>query len=105
MLVLGPLLTLLSLSSCFQTILSGNIFACVNDIVFVAFGGVLFVVGIIVAIIGLVIADPQKTGPVQALLVAPMSSQSVSSQTACKKCGGILDVGQFFCPSCGQRPS
>jgi len=53
MVMLGPLVTLSAFSSCLGTILSGNIFACVTDIVYFVLGGIIFVAGVITAIIGI----------------------------------------------------
>lgn len=58
MVILGPLVTLSAFSSCLRTILSGNVFACVTDIVYFVLGGVIFVAGVITAIIGVFIPDP-----------------------------------------------
>lgn len=99
---LGPLLGLIAASTCLTTILSGHFFGCIGDFVFVLFGGVLFVIGIVVAIIGVIIPDPQKIGPGQS---APPLSLSAPVQRKCTKCGRVYDGLLFFCPSCGQRPS
>lgn len=122
MLVAGPLLTFLSISSCFATILSGNIFACVNDVAYVAFGGLIFVVGIVITVIGLAMPDPPHAiAPAYPIAMAPSagpyslqqlpSSMTVSSSSmpqqavACKKCGKTIEAGQFFCLNCGQSRS
>ena len=101
MVILGPLVTLFAFSSCLGTILSGNVFACVTDIVYFVLGGVIFVAGIITAVIGVVIPDPVPAPSVS----SPMGS--VTGQTGvhvvCKKCGHSYDSGLFFCSSCGQR--
>ncbi len=102
--ILGPLVTLTALSSCFATILSGHLLACVTDFVYVVLGGVLFIVGIITAIIGVAIPDPAPTAPYQP--AAPNSLQPAqTAQITCKKCGRVYSLDNFFCPSCGQRPS
>ena len=101
MVMLGPLVTLSAFSSCLGTILSGNIFACVTDIVYFVLGGIIFVAGVITAIIGVFVPDPTP---------APSSSSQVGSigpqsgvQVICKKCSHAYDSSLFFCPSCGQR--
>ncbi len=102
--ILGPLVTLTALSSCFGTILSGHLLACVTDFVYVVLGGVLFTVGIITAIIGVAIPDPAPTAPDHPAV--PNSLQPVqTAQITCKKCGRVYSSDNFFCPSCGQRPS
>jgi len=58
MVILGPLVTLSAFSSCLGTILSGNIFACVTDIVYFVLGGIIFVAGVITAIIGVSRSSP-----------------------------------------------
>src|SRR5207245_1496221 len=58
MVILGPLVTLSAFSSCLGTILSGNVFACVTDIVYFVLGGIIFVAGVITAIIGVFVPDP-----------------------------------------------
>ncbi len=98
--VLGPLLTLFAFSSCLETILSGHILACLSDLGFVVFGGLLFLVGVIVAIVGVV--APDAYSGVSPHLEPPVSAQPV--QVTCKKCGRVYSSGLFFCPSCGQRP-
>lgn len=101
MVILGPLVTLSAVSSCLGTILSGNILACVNDLVYFVLGGVLFVAGVITAIIGVFVPDPTP-----ALSLSPPTG-SVGAQTwvqvICKKCGHPYDSSLFFCPFCGQR--
>lgn len=101
MVILGPLVTLFAFSSCLGTILSGNVFACVSDIVYFVLGGIIFVAGIITAIVGVVIPDPPPTPSVS----SPMGSMSGPSgvQVLCKKCGHSYDSSLFFCSSCGQR--
>jgi len=101
MVALGPLLTLAAASSCLGTIISGHLRPCLSDLTFVAFGGVLFVIGIIVAVIGVIVPDPYpSTSP----RVGPVLSPQQPNVT-CKKCGSVYSSGLFFCPSCGQRPS
>jgi hypothetical protein len=101
MVILGPLVTLFAFSSCLGTILSGNIFACVTDIVYFVLGGIIFVAGVITAIIGVVVPDPASPPP-SFPSVGPSGAQS-GVQVICKKCGGAYDSSRFFCPSCGQR--
>jgi len=102
MVILGPLVTLSALSSCLGTILSGHVFGCVSDLVYFVLGGIIFVAGVITAIIGVFAPDPisaASTGP----LGGSMPQQS-GVQVICKKCGHGYDSGLFFfCPSCGQR--
>ena len=101
MVILGPLVTLSAFSSCLGTILSGNVFACVTDIVYFVLGGIIFVAGVITAIIGVFVPDPLPTASSAA------SGGSVPQQSGvkviCKKCGHGYDSSLFFCPSCGQR--
>ncbi len=102
--ILGPLVTLTALSSCFATILSGRLLACVTDFVYVVLGGVLFIVGIITAIMGVAIPDPAPTAPYHPR--TPNSLQPAqTAQITCKKCGHVYSSDNFFCPSSGQRPS
>jgi hypothetical protein len=81
--------------------LSGNIFACVTDIVYFVLGGIIFVAGVITAIIGVFVPDPAPT-PSPVSHVGSAETQS-GAQVACKKCGHPYDSSLFFCPSCGQR--
>jgi hypothetical protein len=101
MVILGPLVTLSAFSSCLGTILSGNIFACVTDIVYFVLGGIIFVAGVITAIIGVFVPDPTHS-PSPFPQVGPVGTQT-GVQVICKKCGHPYDSGLFFCPSCGQR--
>src|SRR5438477_5880901 len=101
MVILGPLVTLSAFSSCLGTILSGNVFACVTDIVYFVLGGIIFVAGVITAIIGVFVPDPAPT-PSPSSHVRSAAAQS-GVQVICKKCGHQYDSGLFFCPSCGQR--
>jgi hypothetical protein len=101
MVILGPLVTLFALSSCLGTILSGNIFACVTDIVYFLLGGIIFVAGVITAIIGVVVPDPTPSSP--SFSSAGFSGGQSGVQVVCKKCGSAYDSSRFFCPSCGQR--
>ena len=102
--ILGPLVTLTALSSCFGTILSGHLLACVTDFVYVVLGGMLFIVGIVTSIIGVVIPDPAPKTPYQAATRSPIQPTQ-TAEINCKKCGLVYNSGNFFCPSCGQRPS
>ncbi len=101
MVILGPLVTLSAFSSCLGTILSGNIFACVADLVYFVLGGIIFVAGVITAIIGVFVPDPAPaaSSPSPIGFVAAQSGV----QVICKKCGHAYDSSLFFCPSCGQR--
>ena len=101
MIILGPLVTLSAFSSCLGTILSGNVFACVTDIVYFVLGGIIFVAGVITTIIGVFVADPAPT-PSPSSQVGSVAAQS-GVQVICKKCGHPYDSGLFFCPSCGRR--
>jgi hypothetical protein len=101
MVILGPLVTLSAISSCLGTILSGHVFACVNDLVFFVLGGIIFVAGVITAIIGVFVPD-QISAPSTGSLGGSIPQQS-GVQVICKKCGHGYDSGLFFCPSCGQR--
>lgn len=99
MVIIGPVLTILAFSSCLGTLLSGHILGCVTDFAYVAIGGTFFVIGIIMAIVGLVIADPvpyPPTGP-------GYSGSTPGPVISCKKCGRGYSSSMFFCPSCGQR--
>src|SRR2546428_13611597 len=101
MVILGPLVTLSAFSSCLGTILSGNIFACVTDIVYFVLGGIIFVAGVVTAIIGVFVPDPAPT-PSPLSPVRSVATQS-GVQVISKKCGHPFDSGLFFCPSCGHR--
>ena len=101
--IAGPILTMLGLSSCLGTILSGHLFACVTDLAYVVIGGAFFVVGIITAFVGVFAPDPITAPP--SVSTTPVTLASLpGKQITCKKCGREYDSGQFFCPSCGQRP-
>src|SRR5437879_4366212 len=101
MIILGPPVTLSPFSSCLGTIFSGNLRACVTDIVYFVLGGIIFVAGVITAIIGVFVPDPLPAASLGA------SGGSVPQQSGvtviCKKCGHGYDSNLFFCPSCGQR--
>src|SRR2546426_9129024 len=99
MVILGPLVTLSAFSSCLGTILSGNVRACVTDIVYFVLGGIIFVAGVITAIIGVFVPDPIPA----ASSGASGGSQQSGVMVICKKCGHGYDFSLFFCPSCGQR--
>ncbi|OLB68993.1 hypothetical protein AUI06_09700 [archaeon 13_2_20CM_2_52_21] len=101
MVILGPLVTLSAFSSCLGTILSGNISACVTDIVYFVLGGIMFVAGVITAIIGVFVPDPIPAASTGSL--GRSIPQQSGVQVICKKCGHGYDSGLFFCPSCGQR--
>ena len=101
MVILGPVVTLSAFSSCLGTILAGNVFACVTDIVYFLLGGIIFGAGVVTAIIGVFVPDPTPTAP----LSSPAGSVPRESvvQVICQKCRHAYDSGLFFCPSCGQR--
>ena len=101
MVILGPLVTLSAFSSCLGTILSGNIFACVTDIVYFVLGGVIFAAGVITAIIGVFVPDPVPAASSGSFGGSVPTQSGV--KVVCKKCGHGYDSGLFFCPSCGQR--
>src|SRR2546430_17337181 len=101
MVILGPLVTLSAFSSCLGAILSGNVFACVTDIVYFVLGGIIFVAGAITAIIGVFVPDPPPT-PSPSSQVGSVAAQS-GVQVICKQYGHPADSGLFFCPSCGRR--
>jgi hypothetical protein len=101
MVILGPLVTLSAISSCLGTILSGNIFACVNDLVYFVLGGIIFIAGVITAIIGVFVPDPSRIAS-SFSPVRPVPAES-GVQVICKRCGHSYDSSLFFCPSCGQR--
>src|SRR5207237_1937537 len=85
MVILGPLVTLSAFSSCLGTILSGNVFACVTDIVYFVLGGIIFVAGVITAIIGVFVPDPAPT-PSPYSHVGSVAAQSEVT-VICKICG------------------
>src|SRR5437660_11930274 len=101
MIILGPLVTLSAFSSCLGTILSGNVFACVTDIVYFVLGGIMFVAGVITAIIGVFVPDPAPAASTGSL--GGSISQQSGVQGICKKCGHGYNSSLFFCPSCRQR--
>src|SRR5467141_5344324 len=101
MVILGPLVTLSAFSSCLGTILSGNVFACVTDIVYFVLGGIIFVAGVVTAIIGVFVPD-QISAALSGSYGGSVLKQS-GVQVICKKCGHSYDSSLFFCPSCGQR--
>lgn len=101
MVILGPLVTLSAFSSCLGTILSGNVFACVTDIVYFVLGGIIFVAGVITAIIGVFVPDPAPAPSLSSPTGSVVRPSGVL--VICKKCGHSYDSSLFFCPSCGQR--
>jgi hypothetical protein len=101
MVILGPLVTLSAFSSCLGTILSGNVFACVTDITYFILGGIIFVAGVITAIIGVFVPDPVRATSSGSFGGAVPTQSGVL--VICKKCAHGYDSGLFFCPSCGQR--
>lgn len=101
MVILGPLLALFGFSSCLGTILSGNVLACVGDIVYFVLGGIIFVAGVITAIIGVFVPDPLRAASSSSS--AGFVAEQPGVQVICKKCGQAYDSSLFFCPSCGHR--
>jgi len=98
MVVIGPVLTAAAASSCLLTILSGNVFACANDLPVFIGGGALFVAGIITCLIGVIMPEPQpRPRPPPGSTNTPQTGQVV-----CKKCGRVNAYGLFACPFCGQ---
>lgn len=100
MVIIGPVLVALAFSSCLGTILSGNVFACIGDFPYVVIGGVFFVAGIITALVGLV--APESVASARPNWSTPAQSFPAGPQATCRKCGRVYDLGQFFCPACGQ---
>ncbi|HET7404754.1 MAG TPA: hypothetical protein VFJ63_01410 [Candidatus Bathyarchaeia archaeon] len=100
MVIIGPIITFISASSCFGMILSGNVFGCVTDIAYIAIGGTFFVVGITTALIGLIMPDPIPNPPAGIGYTPRMQGPEIK----CPKCGQNYSSSLFFCPSCGQRP-
>ena len=101
MVVLGPVLTAAAASSCLLTILSGNVFACANDLPVFIGGGALFVAGIITCLVGVIMPEPYaRPRP-------PLSptTPTQTGQVTCKKCGRVNTFGLFACPFCGERAS
>jgi hypothetical protein len=98
MVVLGPVLTAAAASSCLLTILSGNVFACANDLPVFIGGGALFVTGIITCLVGVIMPEPY-------VQPRPPSGQNATPQSGqvCKKCGRVNTFGLFACPFCGER--
>lgn len=100
MVILGPIVTLFAFSSCLGTTLSGNVFACVTDIIPFFLGGIIFVSGVLTAIIGVFVPDPTPA-PSFSRVGSGVGQSGI--QVVCKKCGHSYDSNLFFCPSCGQR--
>jgi hypothetical protein len=97
MVVLGPVLTAAAASSCLLTILSGNVFACANDLPVFIGGGALFVVGIITCLVGVIMPEPT---PSPRMPATPMGNAQAGQ--ICKKCGRVNTFGLISCPFCGQ---
>src|SRR5437660_12416560 len=97
MVILGPLVTLSAFSSCLGTILSGNVFACVTDIVCFVLGGIIFVAGAVTAIIGVFVPDPGPTPSPASHLEAVTAPPGV--HVIGKKSGDPADAGLVCCPS------
>jgi hypothetical protein len=100
MVVLGPVLTAAAASSCLLTILSGNVFACANDLPVFIGGGALFVTGIITCLVGVIMPEPYP----QPRPPPGQMATSISGQV-CKKCGRVNAFGLISCPFCGQTAS
>src|SRR5260370_20142674 len=98
MVILGPLVTLSAVSSCLGTIFSGNVFACVNDLVYFVLGGIIFVAGVITAIIGVFVPDPIPAAPSSSFGGSVPKQSGV--QVICKQCGHSYDSRLILCPSC-----
>src|SRR2546425_4050732 len=98
MVVIGPVLVAAAASSCLLTILSGNVFACANDLPVFIGGGALFVAGIITCFIGGILPEPQPRPR-----LPPRSTNTPQpGQVVCKKSGRVNTLGLFACPFCGQ---
>jgi hypothetical protein len=77
-------------------------------------GGILAIIGLIIAINGVVAPQQIDAQSFQALQSAIQELQSyvkklqsssvqhLKQQFACKFCGAGIDVGEFFCPACGK---
>lgn len=77
-------------------------------------GGILAIIGLIIAINGVVAPQQMNSQSFQALQstiqelqssVRKLESGSVQhlkEQFACKFCGAKIDAGEFFCPACGR---
>jgi hypothetical protein len=81
MVILGPLVTLSAVSSCLGTIFSGNVFACVNDLVYFVLGGIIFVAGVTTAIIGVFVPDPIPDASPSSVMRAEAGLSVASSTT------------------------
>jgi len=77
MVILGPLVTLSAFSSCLGTILSGHVFGCVNDLVYFVLGGIIFVAGVITAIIGVLVPDQASAAPSPSAVVSVPAQSGV----------------------------
>ncbi|HZD12146.1 MAG TPA: hypothetical protein VE177_01330 [Candidatus Binatus sp.] len=97
MVVLGPVLTAAAASSCLLTILSGNVFACANDLPVFIGGGALFVVGIITCLVGVIMPEPAPSPRMPSSHI-----NTAQDGQACKKCGRVNAYGLISCPFCGQ---
>ena len=102
MVIIGPILVAVSFSSCLGTIISGNVFACLNDVVYLVAGGAFFVAGIITSFVGVFMPDPAPSTPASWSTPVALAAQ-LGGKITCKRCGRAYDSAQFFCPSCGQR--
>src|SRR2546425_9103297 len=97
MVVIGPVLTAAAASSCLLTILSGNVFACANDLPVFIGGGALFVTGIITCLIGGIIPEtPTRPRPPPRATNTPHTRPGV-----CQKCGSANTHRLFRSPLCG----
>jgi hypothetical protein len=99
MVVIGPVLTAAAAGSCLLTILSGNVFACANDLPVFIGGGALFVAGIITSLVAVIMPEPYPRPQAASGLIP----QSQPGQVTCKKCGRVNSFGLFACPFCGER--
>lgn len=100
MVVIGPVLTAAAASSCLLTILSGNVFACANDLPVFIGGGALFVAGIITCLIGVILPEPPSRPRSPSM---PMNNPATGQ--VCRKCGRVNTWGLISCPFCGQTAS
>src|SRR5713226_2261509 len=100
MVILGPLVTLSAVSSCLGTIFSGNVFACVNDLVYFVLGGIIFIAGVTTAIIGVFVPDPITAASSSSFggSVPKKSGFRVFS----KSCGHQKTPSLFFVPHVGR---
>src|SRR3989442_13045201 len=97
MVILGPLVTLSAFSSCLGTVLSGNVFACVTNIIYFVLGGIIFVAEVITAIIGVFVPDPIPAASTGSL--GGTVPQQSGLQVICKNCRHGYHSGLVVLPS------